>query len=144
MNPINRDALLSLNQYNVYANGLVLETAAKMTAEELNRPSSPSHSSVQGLLIHILQVEVFFLGLCTGKKCLSRADFSEVIPLAEIKAAFERVADARAAYLENVNEAELNEVIEAFIGASPTACRAGSCWPSRCCNPFTTAASSPL
>jgi len=119
MNPLNRDSLLSLHQYNVYASRLVLETAAKMTAEELNRPSSPSYSTVQGLLIHILQVEVFFLGLCTGKNSLSRADFSEVIPLAEIESAFARVADARAAYLETVSEAELKEVIEAFIGGKP-------------------------
>lgn len=117
MNPLNRDALLSLHQYNVYAGRLVLETAAKMTEEELNRPSSPSHSTVQGLLIHILQVEVFFLGLCTGKNILSRADFSEIIPLTEIKEAFTRVANDRAAYLESVSEAELNEVIEASIGS---------------------------
>ena len=116
MNVMNREALLSLHSYNLFANALVLETAGKMTADELVRESSPSHGSVMGLLVHVLQCETFFLEQCAGKKFLSRADFSESISLQEIVSAFARIGEERQRYLAAVKEAELEEVIPVLIG----------------------------
>lgn len=116
MNKMNREALLSLHNYNLFANAMVLDTAAKMTSDELGRQSSPSHGSVMGLLIHMLQVETFFLEQCAGKKFLSRADFSESIGLPEIVSAFARVGEERQRYLDAVKEEELKQVIPLLIG----------------------------
>lgn len=64
---MNRDGLLALYAYNAYANNLVLETAAHLTDDELTRQSSPSHSSVHALLVHMLECEAFFLACCQGQ-----------------------------------------------------------------------------
>ena len=58
------DTLLSLTRYNAWANRMVLEAASALSEDELTGPSSPSHGSVQTLLLHMLECEAFFLALC--------------------------------------------------------------------------------
>jgi len=58
MEHMNRYSLYILHNNNVYANNLVLETAAKMTEEKLSRESSPSHGSVMNLLQHMFGCEL--------------------------------------------------------------------------------------
>ncbi|HEX9074503.1 MAG TPA: DinB family protein [Anaerolineae bacterium] len=64
MEIMNRDGLLILCDYDIYANNLVLETCAKLTEDEFTRESSPSHHSVRRLILHALETEQAFLSLC--------------------------------------------------------------------------------
>jgi uncharacterized damage-inducible protein DinB len=57
------DTLLALTRYNAWANRMVLEAASALSADEFTRPSSPSHGSVQSLLVHMLECEALFLAL---------------------------------------------------------------------------------
>jgi len=60
------DTLGALAKYNAWANRTVLTVAATLSQEELAAQSSPSHSSVSQLLLHMLECETFFLSLCRG------------------------------------------------------------------------------
>lgn len=61
---MDRSSLYTLHVYNVYANNLVLETAERMTEQELTRQSSPRHGSVMKLLSHIFECEYYFTLEC--------------------------------------------------------------------------------
>ncbi len=58
-----RDDLLTLFDYNTYANRLVLDTAARMTTGELARSVSPSHGNVGTLLRHMLEADAWMVAL---------------------------------------------------------------------------------
>jgi uncharacterized damage-inducible protein DinB len=110
MNRIDRSGLLVLHEYCSYANDLVLDVAGKLSAEELTRPSSPSHGNVQALLLHMLGCEYFFLTLCQGPAPAD--DAGGTLPLvAEMRTTWNLIVQQRRAYLETVAEADLNEVI---------------------------------
>jgi uncharacterized damage-inducible protein DinB len=64
MEPMNRDGLLALYTYNAYANQLVLDGLAQLSEDEFARESSPSHSSIRGLLLHLMECEAWFLATC--------------------------------------------------------------------------------
>lgn len=119
MDEMNRSSLLVLHGYNSYANGLVLKTAAALDESAFTSQSSPSHGSVQHLLMHMLAVEASFLAKCIGKQPSGRVFQTETMTLAEITDGFAEVADARGAYLKVVSENELAEVITILIGGKP-------------------------
>lgn len=66
MQTMNREGLLALYRYNAYANHLVLDGLAQLSEDEFTRAPSPSHSSIRGLVLHILECEAWFLALCQG------------------------------------------------------------------------------
>jgi uncharacterized damage-inducible protein DinB len=61
---INKDGLLTLYEYNAYANHLVLAEMAKMSDAEFVRQISPSHGCVRDLFVHILLVQSGYLSYC--------------------------------------------------------------------------------
>ena len=61
---MNRDGLLALYAYNAYANHLALDGLAQLSEDEFTRESSPSHSSIRSLLLHLLECEAWFLAIC--------------------------------------------------------------------------------
>ena len=67
MPTMNRDGLLALYQYNAYANHLVLDGLAQLSEEEFTRAPSPSHASIRGLVLHLLEGEAWFLALCQSR-----------------------------------------------------------------------------
>ena len=116
MEHMNRSSLYTLHTYNVYANNLVLETAAKMTAEELTCESSPSHGSVMKLLTHTFECEYYFTLECMNStpdeaqadKCASS--------LASLRECFALLNATRENYLAKVNDFELEEEITVNLG----------------------------
>jgi uncharacterized damage-inducible protein DinB len=68
MQTMNRDGLLALYTYNAYANHLVLDGMAQLSEDEFARESSPSHGSIRGLLLHVLECEAWFLALCQERQ----------------------------------------------------------------------------
>lgn len=119
MNAMNKSALFVLHDYNSYANGLVLQTAATMDSVALAAQSSPSHGSVQSLLTHMLTTEFFFLARSEGKPVNPRSAPTAQLSISELVLSFEQVADERKKYLEWVTEEKLLEVLEVPIGGHP-------------------------
>lgn len=100
---INRDGLLALYTYNVYANRLVLETAAALSEEALARAASPSHTSVRNLLLHMLGAEAGFLERCQGRE-LEIPD----LPTVELLHSFwDDLAIDRQSYIASLDEPDL-------------------------------------
>ncbi len=67
MATMNRDGLLALYQYNAYANHLVLDGLAPLSEDEFTRAPSPSHASIWGLILHLLECEAWFLAICQDR-----------------------------------------------------------------------------
>lgn len=59
-------AFSELFEYNRWANSLVLEATAQMSAEALAAPMPELGGSTLGLLEHLAQVQANFLGIMTG------------------------------------------------------------------------------
>jgi len=68
MGTMNRDGLLALYTYNAYANHLVLDGLGQLSEDEFTRESGPSHGSIRGLLLHVLECEAWFLALCQERQ----------------------------------------------------------------------------
>jgi uncharacterized damage-inducible protein DinB len=67
MGTMNRDGLLALYAYDAYANHLVLDGLAQLSEDEFTREFGPSHGSIRGLLVHVLECEAWFLAICQGR-----------------------------------------------------------------------------
>lgn len=114
MEALNRSGLFALHTYNVYANNLVLETAAGMSEDKLKRTSSPSHGSVINLLQHIFGCEYYFLILCMGTKPEEAG--TDLFSLSTLREYFAALGERRAGYLNAVDEYELAAAINVQIG----------------------------
>lgn len=116
MESLDSTALYALHTYNVYANDLVLETAARMTAEELTRAASPSHGSVLKLLAHIFECECYFTLECMN----STSDQAQAdrcgASLEALRECFALLNATRESYLSQVNDFELEEEITVALG----------------------------
>ncbi len=121
METMNRSSLYLLHEYNVYANNLVLEIAAKMTGEELTRSSSPSHGSVMNLLQHMFGCEYFFAMECMN--CAAEPSEERLCSksIIELKECFSVLNATRGQYLEVVNQYELEEAISVNLGRNVVA-----------------------
>lgn len=116
MEHMNRYSLYTLHSNNVYANNLVLKTAAKMTVEELSRESSPSHGSVRNLLQHMFGCEYFFTMECMN--CVADSSEERLCgrSIAELQECFSVLNATRENYLSKVNDFELEEEITVNLG----------------------------
>jgi uncharacterized damage-inducible protein DinB len=119
MDHMDRSALLVLHNYNGYANDLVLESAAKLDEAAFVAQSSPSHGSVQHLLMHILAVEASFLAKCKGAQPPQKVFQVEAMTLAEIASELAQVRNLRLEYLMNISGEDLAAVIPITIGGQP-------------------------
>ncbi len=95
--------LVSLYHYNHYANRLVLDSAARLPAEQLQAPGSPSHDTVFKLLRHMLACETAFLAYSQGVE----PQFSEPVSLEEIRSQWDSLAQQTSAYLAGLDEEDL-------------------------------------
>jgi uncharacterized damage-inducible protein DinB len=116
MESLDSTALYALHTYNVYANDLVLETAARMTAEELTHAASPSHGSVLKLLGHIFECEYYFTLECMNTTPDQAQADRCAASLESLRECFALLNATRENYLEQVNEFELGEEITVDLG----------------------------
>jgi uncharacterized damage-inducible protein DinB len=113
--PMNRDGLLALYIYNTYANDLVLEAALPLTEDELTCQSSPSHSSVRALLIHMLECEAFFLSCCQGEP-LAEHDRAKLSSVADIRCRWNSLAQEQREFITALGENDLAQEIPLPFG----------------------------
>jgi uncharacterized damage-inducible protein DinB len=119
MEAIDRSALLVMHAYNDYANQLVLDTALKMKPEELSRNSSPSHGSVNELLLHIVLCEYGFILRCKGIPLDSIQEDFDTLSFQGIRDLYTKISEMRKDYLDHVDEKELNEIVSIQIAKHP-------------------------
>jgi uncharacterized damage-inducible protein DinB len=111
---MDQEILLALYTYNTYANRLVLDTVEKLTADEFTRQSSPSHDSVQSLLLHLLGAETFFLKQCQGQPMPPRPD--QPPTLADMRAYGNWLAEEQEAFVRSLADHDLKREVRFEMG----------------------------
>ena len=109
--------IASLARYNFYANGILLETAAKIPCETLESTSSPSRHSALTLLKHTFDTQVFFLAELQGKEYESR--LGALTSMEEIQAYVKQNQAEFEAYVDALDEDALIREVEIGFGADP-------------------------
>jgi len=124
---INHDVLTALVTYNAYANGLVLDTVARLTGQELAQDCSPSHGSVHGLLAHMLECEAFFLTQCQGRPLALES--SDVSTLSDIRRTWRVLEQEQVEFIQSLDEGGLAREVHLHIREQALSFQCGSC----CC-----------
>jgi uncharacterized damage-inducible protein DinB len=81
---MNKNDLLTLFDYNYWANARVLNAAAKLTPDQFTAPAGLSHGSVRGALVHILGAEIVWRLRCAEGVSLSALPAENAIPTVEV------------------------------------------------------------
>jgi uncharacterized damage-inducible protein DinB len=105
---MNQQGLLSLFRYSTYANQRVLDAAAKLSDDELNRKLSPSHDTVRQLLTHTMEAEAFFLATCEERPF---NDFAEPPSIADIRSDWTLVMADAITFLEAATDETVVRVV---------------------------------
>ncbi len=100
---ITRDALLTLYDYNTYANHLVLDAVGQLSEAEQAHQPARSHGSIRHLLLHMLAVEAGYLANCQERV----SDRPDLVSLPELRRFWDDVARRMRAYIAALDEAGL-------------------------------------
>jgi uncharacterized damage-inducible protein DinB len=111
---MNRQSLLILHDYSVYANNLTLDRAEKLSEEKLARRTSPSRNSVIELLFHMFSTEQFFLAVCQGISTNNEKSSTPI--LADLRQMWDELVLARKIYLDKTQENLLGVSVFVPIG----------------------------
>jgi uncharacterized damage-inducible protein DinB len=104
--------LLSLYDYAGWANGRVLDAAARLDEADWRRPSGHPFGSVHGTMVHILSSEMLWLARWQGRSPTERAVAPEDLPtVAALRARWAPVAAELRAFLAAQDEAGWGRVI---------------------------------
>ena len=115
MPTMNRDGLLALYQYNAHANHLVLDGLAQLSEDEFTRAPSPSHASVRGLVLHLLECEAWFLAICQGRTLQELS-----LPTLDDLRRFQReLEQEQLALIPTLTESDLARDLEVQFGQHP-------------------------
>jgi len=101
---MDRDSLLTLGDFNAYANQQVLAVAARLSADQLVRQASPSHGTVRALLLHILEGERYFLSACQRSPFVPQ-EFESLSTVDEICEYWQRLAREVHAFIAGLDDA---------------------------------------
>ncbi|MBI5879564.1 MAG: DinB family protein [Chloroflexi bacterium] len=106
-----RERLQALFAYNAYANRLALDTAARMSDAELDRPVG--HAATRGLLQHVMESDAWLLALVRGASWQELPAFPTLAAMCQYWDGI--VADMQA-LLAALPEADLARVISVDFG----------------------------
>src|SRR5713226_3006473 len=109
---MNRSDLKHLFDYTEWANGLALDAAAELSAENLRRDFSISHGSIFGTLLHMAGAEWILLERWHGRSPAKAEAWSlwtteSCADLAALNERWREVIDRRADFLAGADEAGL-------------------------------------
>ncbi len=110
---INQGGLLALYTYDQRAVTMVLDVAEQLTEEEFNREISPSHGTVQRLLVHSMATEADFLAACQGHPM--QFDVTSFQKREEIRAYWDGLEQRLHSYIQDASEEELQRELNITI-----------------------------
>lgn len=110
---MNKSDILTLYDYNYWANARVLNSTAKVTPEQFVAPARLSHSSLRGVLVHTLGAEVVWRLRCQGdvspSALLSETEFPT---LEALRARWQEEEQAMCAYLASLADDKLQQSVK--------------------------------
>ena len=110
---MNKNDILTLVDYNYWANARVLNAAAKLAPDQFIAPAGLSHGSVRGALVHILGAEMVWRLRCAEGVSLSALPNENDFPAVEVLR--ERWLDEEQkmrAYLNSLSEEALYQTVQ--------------------------------
>ncbi len=109
------DALVALAKYNAWANRIMLEVAEKLSEQDLQAESSPSHGSVYRLLLHMHECEAIFLSLCRVTRFAAPLT---PLTLTDLRARWDILAHEMCDFIVALTPEEMERVLRVEIAGS--------------------------
>jgi uncharacterized damage-inducible protein DinB len=116
------DLVTELYAYNRWANQRILDTAEMLTHEQLLAPVGASFPSVRDTLVHTMQVQYNWLHRFQEKSLPAPMPLDDFLNLAVLRAAWESIDQETEAYIANLTETNLFQVIE-YVNSHGVLCR---------------------
>jgi uncharacterized damage-inducible protein DinB len=109
---MNEKDLLTLYDYNYWANGRVLDAAAQVTPEQYTAPANLSHGSLRGTLVHTFVAEhVWRLRCQEGVSPASLPNEADYPTLDLLRERWLEEERAMRLYIPSLTEARLQEMV---------------------------------
>jgi uncharacterized damage-inducible protein DinB len=110
---MNKSDILTLFDYNYWANGRVLDATAKVTFEQFIAPAKLSHGSLRGALVHTLGAEVIWRLRCQGSIAPPAMPSETEFPTAEaLRARWREEERAMRSYLTSLADDNLQQLLK--------------------------------
>ena len=109
---MNKTDILTLYDYNYWANERILEATAQVSPNQLIAPAKVSHGTLRGTLVHILGAEVVWRLRCEeGVSPSAMPADSEFTSLDSLSQRWDKEEKAMRAYLASLHDEELNRPV---------------------------------
>lgn len=109
---MNKSDILTLFDYNYWANARVLNAAAQLGQDQLIAPARLSHGSIRGALVHILAAEVIWRRRCQeGISPTALLDENEFPTLESLRQHWAAEEKAMRRYLDRLADTTLHQPI---------------------------------
>ena len=105
------ELIRELYEYNRWANGVILDAAAAITEEQLASRQTASHESIQGLLVHTMGTQVFWLTRWKGEQLTSMPRVEEGRALESLRESFASSDAGLGEYIGGLSEDDLQRAI---------------------------------
>ena len=109
---MNKNDILTLFDYNDWANGRIAAVAEQVSDEQFLAPANVSHGSLRDTLVHMLSADWIWRLRCqegvSPENLLSHDDFPN---FAAVRSRWAREAAALRSYIESLTDEDLNETI---------------------------------
>jgi len=110
---MNKDDILTLYDYNYWANARVLNAAARVTPEQFSAPANLSHGSLRGALVHTLAAEVVWRLRCQEEVSPAALPSDGEFPtLDALRARWQDEERAMRAYLTALTDEALGQAVK--------------------------------
>lgn len=103
--------IISLYSYNVWANQRILMTCAQLSSAQFIAANDSSWGSIRGTLVHILDSERGFRGLCQGVSTGDDLTEADLPTLDAIQSCWREEEIAMRAYLDSLRDEDLDQPI---------------------------------
>ena len=104
--------ILTLFEYNDWANGRILQTAAKVTPAQFTDPAQVSHGSLRATLVHTLFAEVIWRMRCQGGQYIAFPVESHYPTLEALVQHWKTEEQAMRLYLSTLEDDDLNKLLK--------------------------------
>ncbi len=111
-NALNKSDILTLFDYNDWANARVLNAAARLTSDQFTAPAGLSHGSVRGALVHILGAEMVWRLRCAEGISLSALPGEQDFPTVDVlRARWQDEEHQMRAYVGSLTDEALEQTV---------------------------------
>jgi uncharacterized damage-inducible protein DinB len=105
-------AILTLYQYNAWANGRILDTAAQLNPAQFLAAGGASFDSVRDTLVHTMSGQWLFLERWRGRSPRATLDPEQFFDLAALRGRWDEIEHDTQAFVAGLSDTRLERVVE--------------------------------